>query len=212
MRLLRTKERPVEDPMSSKESHHALGMGHGKENEAETPPSNHDENFRTTSSTIIDNNGASGADGDGMTELQVKSLVGLARSMSHASAQSSLCAQHPSGDINPFIDSESDPELNPHNENFNLRKWMKSILRITSRDPERYPRRTAGVSFRNLNVHGYGTAADYQADVANVWLKAYGIVKRLVGFDEKVRIDILRNFEGLVKSGEMLVVLGRPGR
>ncbi|EGC47549.1 ABC transporter [Histoplasma capsulatum var. duboisii H88] len=205
------KERPVEDPMSSKESHHALGMGHGKENEAETPPSNHDENFRTTSSTIIDNNGASGADGDGMTELQVKSLVGLARSMSHASAQSSLCAQHPSGDINPFIDSESDPELSPHNENFNLRKWMKSILRITSRDPERYPRRTAGVSFRNLNVHGYGTAADYQADVANVWLKAYGIVKRLVGFDEKVRIDILRNFEGLVKSGEMLVVLGRPG-
>ncbi|EDN03106.1 hypothetical protein HCAG_00970 [Histoplasma mississippiense (nom. inval.)] len=146
-----------------------------------------------------------------MTELQVKSLVGLARSMSHASAQSSLCAQHSGGDINPFIDSESDPELNPHNENFNLRKWMKSILRITSRDPERYPRRTAGVSFRNLNVHGYGTAADYQADVANVWLKAYGIVKRLVGFDEKVRIDILRNFEGLVKSGEMLVVLGRPG-
>ncbi|KLJ06286.1 ATPase [Blastomyces silverae] len=192
-------------------SQHTLGISHGKENEAEAPPSDHGGNFHTASSITIDNNGASETDDNGMTELQVQGLVNLARSMSHASAQSNTFTQHSGDEINPFIDSASDPELNPHNENFNLRKWMKSILHITSRDPERYPRRTAGVSFRNLNVHGYGTAADYQADVANVWLKAYGIVRRLVGFDEKVRIDILRNFEGLVKSEEMLVVLGRPG-
>jgi ABC-type multidrug transport system ATPase subunit len=34
----------------------------------------------------------------------------------------------------------------------------------------------------------------------------------MVGKGQKRRIDILRNFDGLVKSGEMLVVLGRPGR
>ena len=28
----------------------------------------------------------------------------------------------------------------------------------------------------------------------------------------KQKIQILRDFDGLVKSGEMLVVLGRPGR
>lgn len=27
----------------------------------------------------------------------------------------------------------------------------------------------------------------------------------------KLRIDILRDFEGIVRSGEMLMVLGRPG-
>ncbi|PGH05928.1 hypothetical protein GX51_02709 [Blastomyces parvus] len=197
--------------MYSKRSQHPLGIGRGNEHESEAPPNNHDGNFHTPSSITIDNNDGPETDDNRMAESQVKNLVDLARSMSHTSAQSTACTQHSSGDINPFVDSESDPELNPHNEKFNLRKWMKSILRITSRDPERYPRRTAGVSFHNLNVHGYGTAADYQADVANVWLKMYGTAKRLLGFDEKVRINILRNFEGLVKSGEMLVVLGRPG-
>jgi hypothetical protein len=68
------------------------------------------------------------------------------------------------------------------------------------------------LSFRNLNVHGYGTAADYQMNVANMWLKAEGWLEGILGYRKALRIDILRNFEGLVRSGEMLVVLGRPGR
>jgi hypothetical protein len=89
---------------------------------------------------------------------------------------------------------------------------VKNFLRFVSLDPDRYPRRTAGVSFRNLNVYGFGTAADYQMNVANAWLKAAGWFRSLVVHREKIRIDILRDFEGLVRSGEMLVVLGRPGR
>ncbi|EEH39177.2 ABC transporter CDR4 [Paracoccidioides lutzii Pb01] len=154
---------------------------------------------------------ASEGDGGGINTSQQNDLTELARRISNISIQGSIGTQHAAADINPFIDSESDPELNPNNKKFNVRKWMKSILRITSRDPERYPRRTAGVSFRNLNVHGYGSTADYQTDVANIWLKAFGQLKRLVGFGEKVHIDILRDFEGLVMSGEMLIVLGRPG-
>ncbi|OJD13659.1 hypothetical protein AJ78_05895 [Emergomyces pasteurianus Ep9510] len=175
------------------------------DNKVETSPVDHDRKLGTPRFVF-----ASEEDEE-LTANQENDLVDLARRMSHTSTRGSTYTQHCGADINPFVDSESDPELDPHNEKFNLRKWMKSILRITSRDPERYPSRTAGVSFRNLNVHGYGTAADYQADVGNVWLKAYGSLKRLFGFGEKVRIDILRDFEGLVKSGEMLVVLGRPG-
>ncbi|PGH33976.1 hypothetical protein GX50_03213 [[Emmonsia] crescens] len=197
--------------MSPKGSQNTLGIGREKETEVEIPPIDHDTKSSTTSSITADKASASEADDGGMTGSQVKGLVDLARRMSHISTRNSTHTQNFDDGINPFIDSESDPELNPNNEKFNLRKWMKSILRITSRDPERYPSRTAGVSFRSLNVHGYGTAADYQADVANVWLKAYGALKDVIGFGEKVRIDILRDFEGLVKSGEMLVVLGRPG-
>ena len=45
---------------------------------------------------------------------------------------------------------------------------------------------------------------------ANVVLEAVGLFNKITGRG-KTKIQILRDFEGLVKSGEMLVVLGRPG-
>ena len=73
------------------------------------------------------------------------------------------------------------------------------------------PGRTAGIAFRNLNVHGYGAATDYQKDVGNIWLEALGVAEKALGQAKPRRIDILRDFEGIVHSGEMLVVLGPPG-
>ncbi|KAI9367540.1 ABC-2 type transporter-domain-containing protein [Aspergillus egyptiacus] len=133
-------------------------------------------------------------------------ITDLAQSLSRLSHKSSAV-----DGINTFLDASSDPQLDPHSEKFNARKWTKNFLSVAARDPDRYPRRTAGVSFRNLSVFGYGTAADYQANVANMWLKGVGWARSLLGFGSKVRIDILRDFEGFVRAGEMLVVLGRPG-
>lgn len=45
---------------------------------------------------------------------------------------------------------------------------------------------------------------------ANIVLEAVGLFNKVTGRG-KTKIQILRDFEGLVKSGEMLVVLGRPG-
>ncbi|PWY78837.1 hypothetical protein BO83DRAFT_356261 [Aspergillus eucalypticola CBS 122712] len=135
-----------------------------------------------------------------------QAITALARSLSHLSNKSGI-----GEGTNTFLDPTSDPELDPNSEQFNSQKWTKNLLRITSRDPDRYPRRTAGVSFRNMNVFGYGTAADYQTNVANMWLKGFGWFREKLGYGKKVRIDILRNFEGFVHSGELLVVLGRPG-
>lgn len=141
-----------------------------------------------------------------------RQITTLARSLSQISRQSSLrAASQPGEGVNTFLDS-SDPELDPNSDQFKSRKWVKNIIQMTSCDSERYPRRTAGVSFRNLNVFGYGTAADYQMDFANFWLKGAGWFRSVFGLQKKVRIDILRDFEGIVHSGEMLVVLGRPGR
>ncbi|KAL5338916.1 ABC-2 type transporter-domain-containing protein [Aspergillus crustosus] len=133
-------------------------------------------------------------------------ITALARNFSRLSQKSSVA-----DGTNTFLEASTDPQLDPHSEEFNARKWTKNFLSVANRDPDRYPRRTAGVSFRNLSAFGYGTAADYQADVANMWLKGYGWIRRKLGFVERVRIDILRDFEGFVRSGEMLVVLGRPG-
>ena len=49
----------------------------------------------------------------------------------------------------------------------------------------------------------YRTFGNYPLEIA-------GLFNRITGRGKR-KIQILRNFEGLVKSGEMLVVLGRPG-
>lgn len=111
---------------------------------------------------------------------------------------------------NTFLDTNDESTLNPHSPNFKARNWMKNLLAITSRDPERYPQRQAGVSFKNLSVHGFGSPTDYQKDVLNSVLQIGGLFRMMTGTG-KQKIQILRNFDGLVKNGEMLVVLGRPG-
>ncbi|PWY88623.1 pleiotropic drug resistance protein PDR [Aspergillus sclerotioniger CBS 115572] len=111
---------------------------------------------------------------------------------------------------NSFLEVKEDSTLNPHSSNFKAKHWMKNLLALSSRDPERYPKREAGVSFQNLSVHGFGSPTDYQKDVANSVLQIGALVRKITGTG-KQKIQILRNFDGLVKSGEMLVVLGRPG-
>lgn len=111
---------------------------------------------------------------------------------------------------NTFLEVKDESTLNPHSPNFKARNWMKNLLALTSRDPERYPQRRAGISFRNLSVHGYGSPTDYQKDVFNSVLQIGGLFRMMTG-SGKQKIQILRDFDGLVKSGEMLVVLGRPG-
>jgi ATP-binding cassette, subfamily G (WHITE), member 2, PDR len=139
-----------------------------------------------------------------------RSQPGLARAISRASTTS--VATRVDEPVNPFIDAGLDPELDPNSGKFSVNKWMKNVIALHQRDPERYPHRTAGVSWKRLNVYGYGTDTDFQADVANVWIKMFNSVKSLLGLGHKNRIAILNDFEGLVKAGEMLVVLGRPGR
>lgn len=102
---------------------------------------------------------------------------------------------------------ESSP-LNPNGPNFNARVWAKTVVDKVTGDG--YQFRTSGVAFQNLNVHGFGSATDYQKDVMNVWLEAVGLARKLTGRKDR-RIDILRNVDGLVRKGEMLVVLGPPG-
>ncbi|KAI2465836.1 ABC-2 type transporter-domain-containing protein [Annulohypoxylon bovei var. microspora] len=109
---------------------------------------------------------------------------------------------------NPYLDVEEHSPLNPHSPNFNARAWAKAVVNVA--DSEGLQFRTSGVSFQNLSVHGFGAATDYQKDVANVWLETAGLVRKAMG-QGQTKIDILRNFDGVVHKGEMMVVLGPPG-
>jgi ATP-binding cassette, subfamily G (WHITE), member 2, PDR len=138
-------------------------------------------------------------------EREERQVLQLARTFTYASVKNAEGHY-----INPFLGSE-DPTLDPNSEKFSAKAWVKTLVSIAGRDPERYPERTAGVSYRNLSCHVYGIATDYQKTFGNYPLEAAGIFNKLTGRGQ-TKIQILRNFDGLVKSGEMLVVLGRPGR
>ncbi|OWP04280.1 hypothetical protein B2J93_9348 [Marssonina coronariae] len=111
---------------------------------------------------------------------------------------------------NPFT-SPPDSRLNPHSENFSPRAFVKSLVSLQARDPEKWKQRTAGFAFKDLSVYGFGSATDYQKSVGNVAFEVLGAVKKLLGREEKRKIEILQDLDGLVHHGEMLVVLGPPG-
>ncbi|PSK43144.1 Brefeldin A resistance protein [Elsinoe australis] len=110
---------------------------------------------------------------------------------------------------NPF-QAEEGSLINPNSDNFKARAWVRAMLKMAETDGDNHMPRQAGISFRNLSAHGYGTATDYQKSVGNVPLQIVGAARKLMGAKER-RIDILRNLDGLVHAGEMLVVLGPPG-
>ncbi|KAL2006612.1 hypothetical protein VTN00DRAFT_9280 [Thermoascus crustaceus] len=146
--------------------------------------------------------------GEGVgNEEAIEEEVGrLARQLSRQSTHYSSTGEL----VNPFLGADKDSTLDPNSENFKPKNWMKALFAIQSRDPERYPQRTAGLAFKNLNVHGYGSPTDYQKDVANSVLEIGTLFRYLMGTG-KQKIRILRDFDGLLRSGDMLLVLGRPG-
>lgn len=112
---------------------------------------------------------------------------------------------------NPFTDT-ANAIFDPNSNDFSARGWLEAVMNIVKGDPQTFPRREAGVAFNNLSVYAFGTPTDYQRTFANQVLTLVNFTKRLFGIERQIRVNILRGFEGLVKSGEMLVVLGRPGR
>lgn len=142
-------------------------------------------------------------DSDDVREAHIHEL---ARQLTRASTRQSNLKQ------NPFLDND-DPRLDPNSAKFDARTWLKTLVNLTSQDTERFPGRTAGVTFRNLHVHGFGSPTDYQKDVGNLPLGIFSSLKKMLGFKKGVhKIQILKEFDGIVKSGELLIVLGRPGR
>ena len=113
--------------------------------------------------------------------------------------------------INPFDhENERDPRIDPSHPNFTARAYAESVLKYSRNDPNAVPMRQAGISFRNLNVHGFTGGNDYQKTVANAPLMIGAYARRLLG-SKGTEVKILRDFDGLVRAGEMCVVLGPPG-
>ena len=77
--------------------------------------------------------------------------------------------------------------------------------------------RHVGVVFRDLTVHGLGLGAALQSSVGDIFLGLPRFIKNLITRGPKavaakppVR-ELLSDFNGCIRPGEMLLVLGKPG-
>ncbi|KAJ5097422.1 hypothetical protein N7456_008143 [Penicillium angulare] len=103
-----------------------------------------------------------------------------------------------------------DPVLDPTSDQFDHYKWARMMLKLMDR--EGVPlRKSTGVVFENLNISGSGSALQYQNNVGSVPLAPFR-PQEYLSFGKSVpQKQILRNFDGVLKMGELLIVLGRPG-
>lgn len=120
-------------------------------------------------------------------------------------------ARHGHAEENNAVAPIKGSKLDPFSDTFDGHQWVKALRHLFESDPDSAPSRMTGVAFRNLNVYGHGVGARYQQSTGNIIpgmvSTAFG---HLTGRGVK-RIDILRDFEGIVHPGEMLLVLGPPG-
>lgn len=84
-----------------------------------------------------------------------------------------------------------------------LRKWLE-------RQQER-SRLQLGVSFRNLECHGFISSTTFQHTATSYLLSIPRLIAQLASRKSPRRVQILRDINGLIEPGQMLLVLGRPG-
>ncbi|KAH7141746.1 ABC-2 type transporter-domain-containing protein, partial [Dactylonectria macrodidyma] len=103
-------------------------------------------------------------------------------------------------------------QLDPSSPNFDGRAWVKAFVKLIESEPGSAPPRSLGVAFKSLNIFGWASRAEYQKGVLDYPLDVVISLGSLLGGGRKKRrVDILRNFEGVVEQGELLLVLGPPG-
>lgn len=109
---------------------------------------------------------------------------------------------------NPILSDEENPsELDPNSRTFSYEAWSQHRLQQF----RYHPKTEISVAFQNLIVNGYGSPTDYQKTFVDLPALLLDSVRKLLGRYHMTKLNILRNVDGLVLPGEMLLVLGRPG-
>ncbi|OTB05983.1 hypothetical protein M426DRAFT_55928 [Hypoxylon sp. CI-4A] len=98
-------------------------------------------------------------------------------------------------------------ELNPEHEGFDIRKWLQLFTK--GLEDQGHKGLRTGVVFKTLSISGSGEPVQFQQTVTDLLLQPLQLAKLFTR--ERKQRKILHNFNGLVNSGELLLVLGRPG-
>lgn len=102
----------------------------------------------------------------------------------------------------------NDPTLDPSSGSFDMLRWLEYMLGELRKEGIKPAQ--AGVAWKNLKVSGTGDALQLQQTIGS-WVQAPLRIGEHLSFRKKEHKTILNNFDGIMRSGELLVVLGRPG-
>ncbi|KGO61449.1 CDR ABC transporter [Penicillium expansum] len=105
--------------------------------------------------------------------------------------------------------AQQDPSLDPQSGKFDLQKWLKAAFNDLNRDGD-HSGHSSDVIFKQLNVYGSGAALQFQDTVTST-LTAPFRLPQIIRESHSPQRRILKDFNGLLKNGELLLVLGRPG-
>ena len=99
-----------------------------------------------------------------------------------------------------------DPRVDPSNDAFDLTKFLHMFR--NQLEGEGIEMKKLNVVYKDLNVFGSGKALQLQSTVSD-FIAAPFRAKEYFGKSE--RKQILHGFDGIIRAGELCVVLGRPG-
>lgn len=158
----------------------------------------------STAASIKDDTAVSSSHSDeGPSRVMNHEIEALARQLTRASTTVGA-------ELHAFC-PQPGTRLDPGSPNFDARAWVKAFVKLDESEAGSAPPRSLGVAFRDLNVFGWGTGAEHQKSVIDYPLDVVKSLVDLLSPRKKRRVDILRNFEGVVEEGELLLVLGPPG-
>ncbi|WPH02729.1 Hypothetical protein R9X50_00559700 [Acrodontium crateriforme] len=102
----------------------------------------------------------------------------------------------------------TNPALDPSSPQFDLKKYIQNAFQVLDESGVKLKR--AGVVFKDVNVRGSGSAWGLQGTVSSMFITVMR-PREWLPFGNRNPRHILHDFDGIMKAGELLVVLGRPG-
>ncbi|ORY82114.1 bfr1+ protein [Protomyces lactucae-debilis] len=93
--------------------------------------------------------------------------------------------------------------------NFSLERYVRSMMQQSEKEGRKG--RSAGVAFKDVSTYGKGADISYQQTIFDPILSLVRFKETLASFRHTPTKKIISNFNGLVREGEMLLVLGKPG-
>lgn len=103
--------------------------------------------------------------------------------------------------------SYANDDLEINSEDFDLIKTLRALSQRFN--DQGFPEAYTGVTFKGLTSTGVNIGAKYWPTVSDFYHGLYEIPKNL--FQKTPERDIIHDTYGLIKPGELLLVLGRPG-
>ncbi len=101
------------------------------------------------------------------------------------------------------------PQISPYEKT--TLATIDDVVAKASDDGLTFKRNHLGVAFKDLTISGVISESDYCHTVADAPLVVVQLLRKLLGREPERSVNILQDVEGVIRSGQMLAVLGRPG-